>query len=62
VIGWLPRSVIDGWRQGRVECLEQAAQVRPGKLAAALEILRGWAADKGLRTARQRGRLRGGDA
>jgi hypothetical protein len=48
-IGWLPRSMIDGWRQGRVECLEQVAPVRPDKLAAALEVLRGWAADKGLR-------------
>ena len=48
-IGWLPRSVIDGWRQGRVECLEQVAPVRPDKLAAALDILRGWAAGKQLR-------------
>lgn len=47
-IGWLPRSVVDGWRQGRVECLEQVAPVRPDKLAAALDILRGWAAGKQL--------------
>jgi hypothetical protein len=47
-IGWLPQSMIDGWRQGRVECLEHLAPVRPDKLAAALEHLRGWAAGNEL--------------
>jgi hypothetical protein len=49
-IGWLPQSAVDRWRQGRVECLEQLAPVRPDKLAAALEHLRGWAAGNGLAT------------
>jgi hypothetical protein len=47
-IGWLPQSTVDRWRQGRVECLEELAPVRPDKLAAALEYLRGWAAGKAL--------------
>ena len=49
-IGWLPQRTVDRWRQGRVECLEQLAPVRPDKLAAALEHLRGWAAGNGLAT------------
>ena len=47
-IGWLPASVADAWRRGRVECLEQLAPVSPDKLAAALQHLRRWAADTGL--------------
>jgi hypothetical protein len=47
-IGWLPASLVDQWRRGRVECLERVAPVHPDKLAAALEHLRRWAADKGL--------------
>jgi hypothetical protein len=43
-IGWLPQSVVDGWRRGRVECLERVAPVHPDKLAAAMEHLRGWPA------------------
>jgi hypothetical protein len=47
-IGWLPQSAVDRWRQGGAECLEHLAPVRPDKLAAALEHLRGWAAGNGL--------------
>jgi hypothetical protein len=47
-IGWLPASVVDAWRRGRAECLEQLAPVSPDKLAAALQHLRRWAADTGL--------------
>src|SRR6266496_2565268 len=47
-IGWLPASLVDQWRRGRVECLERVAPVHPDKLASALEHLRRWAADKGL--------------
>jgi len=47
-IGWLPQSTVDGWRRGRVGCLEQVARIHPDKLAAVVEHLRGWAADKGL--------------
>ena len=47
-IGWLPQGMVDRWRQGGAECLEQLAPVRPDKLAAVLEHLRGWAAGNGL--------------
>jgi hypothetical protein len=47
-IGWLPASVVDAWRRGHAECLEQLAPVNPDKLAAALQHLRRWAADTGL--------------
>ena len=47
-IGWLPASVVDVWRRGRAECLEQLAPVSPDKLAAALQHQRSWAADTGL--------------
>ena len=47
-IGWLPASVVDVWRRGRAECLEQLAPVSPDKFAAALQHLRRWAADTGL--------------
>src|SRR6266545_830611 len=36
-IGWLPASLVDQWRRGRVECLERVAPVHPDKLASALE-------------------------
>jgi len=49
-IGWLPWSLVDQWRQGRVDCLERVAPVHPDRLAAALEHLRRWAADKGLKS------------
>jgi hypothetical protein len=48
-IGWLPWSLVEDWRSGRVDCLEQLLSVHPDKLAAALEHLRGWAADKELK-------------
>jgi hypothetical protein len=44
-IGRLPQSIADRWRQERVECLEHLAPVRPDKLAAALEHLRGVAGE-----------------
>jgi hypothetical protein len=47
-IGWLPWSVVDRWRQGRVDSLDQAMNVGPEKLAGALEMLRAWARAGGL--------------
>jgi hypothetical protein len=47
-IGWVSPSMVDTWRRGQVEHLEQLAPVRPDKLAAVLEHLRRWAADNGL--------------
>jgi hypothetical protein len=47
-IGWLSWRVVEAWRQGRLDNLEDAAQVHPDKLAASLEFLRHWAEGKGL--------------
>jgi hypothetical protein len=47
-IGWVPFSLIDSWRQGRVADLEAVAAVGPDRLASALEILRRWAQRNGL--------------
>jgi hypothetical protein len=61
-LGWLgPRSV-DAWRQGRVASLEAVVQAGPGKVSAAMELLRGWARARELQAsetayvARSRGR------
>ncbi len=48
-LGWLAPSQVDRWRQGRIESLEQALQVNPKKLTAALAALQCWAADEGLK-------------
>jgi hypothetical protein len=48
-IGWLPWSLVEDWRRGRVDYLEGVLGVRADKLAAALEQLRGWAARTGLK-------------
>jgi hypothetical protein len=47
-IGWLPGSSIDAWRQGRLPHLEDAIQTNPAKVSAALNLLRGWAEQRGL--------------
>jgi hypothetical protein len=48
-IGWLPGSLVDDWRRGRVDYLERAASVQPDKLATALRHLRRWAVREGLK-------------
>src|SRR5207249_4486626 len=48
LIGWLPASAIDAWRQGRLPYLEASIQTNPAKVAAALTLLRGWAEQRGL--------------
>ncbi|MET0234923.1 MAG: DUF2293 domain-containing protein [Kibdelosporangium sp.] len=45
-IGWLPK--IQGWEREQVEHLEAIAAVGPDKLTEAREILRRWAAARGL--------------
>jgi hypothetical protein len=47
-IGWLDASAIALWRQGRLECLERALQVRPERVAETMQVFRGWAEQKGL--------------
>lgn len=47
-IRWLPSSSVDVWRQGRVPDLEREAAVDADRLAEALELLKDWAAGRGL--------------
>ncbi|MQA87189.1 MAG: DUF2293 domain-containing protein [Streptosporangiales bacterium] len=47
-IGWLPSTLVDGWRQGRVPHLEERLPVGPDKRASALEFLQRWAQINGL--------------
>jgi hypothetical protein len=48
-LGWLAPSQVDRWRQGRIEALEQAMQVNPSKITAALTALQRWAEEEGLK-------------
>jgi hypothetical protein len=48
-IGWLPRSTIDAWQQGRLPYLEEGMQLSPGKTSTALGVLSNWAEQRGLR-------------
>jgi hypothetical protein len=47
-LGWLAPSHIAGWRQGRIETLEEALTVSPAKLSAALLRFEQWAHQRGL--------------
>ncbi|MGH9111219.1 MAG: DUF2293 domain-containing protein [Acidimicrobiales bacterium] len=47
-IGWLPQSAVDRWRQGRIDCLEDAIAVEPVRARAAVALLDEWAAGEGL--------------
>ena len=38
-LGWLHPSNMDRWRQGRVECLQQAVQVEPERVATVIRLL-----------------------
>ena len=47
-IGWLPQSLVDYWRRGRVDQLEGVGAVRADNLPVALDLLRQWAEAKQL--------------
>jgi len=47
-IGWLPQTLVDNWRHGRVDHLEELLSVAPDKRASALEYLDRWARGTGL--------------
>lgn len=47
-IGWLAPSHLAEWRQGRIECIEQALQAKPTRVAQAMRTLREWAQRQGL--------------
>jgi hypothetical protein len=48
-IGWLPPTLVEQWRQGRVEFLEGVAQANLSKLSTAMRIFRRWAERRGLK-------------
>ena len=47
-IGWLAGSHVSSWRQGRLDCLEEAMQVDPSRISEALMLFQSWAAGKCL--------------
>jgi hypothetical protein len=48
-LGWLMQNHLDHWQQGRTEHLEPLRALRPQNLAAAMDALREWAQERGLR-------------
>ncbi len=47
-LGWLDPNSARRWQQGQVESLERVMQVAPARIAEAMQLLRSWAAAKGL--------------
>jgi hypothetical protein len=47
-IGWLDPNTARRWHQGQIDCLEETLQTNPARIAEALDLLRAWAAAKGL--------------
>jgi hypothetical protein len=47
-IRWLPQSVLDQWRQGRIPSLERGIAVNLHKLSTAMHLFRSWATRRGL--------------
>ncbi|MGZ8632926.1 MAG: DUF2293 domain-containing protein [Solirubrobacteraceae bacterium] len=47
-LGWVEPRRVDEWRQGRIECLEEALQVGPDKIPVALRLFDSWAQHQGL--------------
>jgi len=47
-IRWLAGSHMSSWRQGRLDCLEQAMQVDPSRISQAMTLFESWAAGRGL--------------
>lgn len=50
-IGWIQHSNVHTWQSGRVGALEELIQGNLGRLGAAIEVLRSWAAAEGLEEA-----------
>ncbi len=47
-IRWLDTSWWERWQQGRIDTLQEGLQVRPDRLAQAMQLFRDWAESKGL--------------
>ena len=48
-IGWVPPRMLQEWRRGQIDCLEDAIQTSPARITEALKLFRGWATAKDLR-------------
>ena len=48
-IGWVPQSVVEQWRHGRLAYLECGVQANLSRLSTAMRVFRGWAQRSGLR-------------
>lgn len=48
-LGWLPPSLVDQWRQGRVDYLERVVTANLSKISTAMSLFRRWARDHRLR-------------
>ncbi|MFI6028333.1 DUF2293 domain-containing protein [Amycolatopsis magusensis] len=48
-LGWLPSARVDEWRRGQAEHLGGSIAVDTAKVRTALDYLRAWAAERGLR-------------
>ncbi len=49
-IGWVPQSLVEQWRQGRLAYFERGVQANLSRLSTAMQLFRGWAERKGLRS------------
>jgi hypothetical protein len=47
-IRWLDPGALSRWRQGRIDCLEEAIQTHPARVSEALRLFRSWALERGL--------------
>ena len=47
-IGWLDPGALKRWQQGSLDCLEDAIQTNPARIAEGMKLLRDWAAAKQL--------------
>ena len=47
-IGWVDPGTVRRWRQGQLDCLEQAMQTNPARIAEAMNLLCAWAAERAL--------------
>jgi hypothetical protein len=47
-IGWLDPGTEKRWQQGQLDCLEDAIQTNPSRIAEAMTLFRSWAAQQGL--------------
>jgi hypothetical protein len=50
-LGWLPKSSVDRWRQGREPTLIEQMSTSPDRIAEAMQALDEWARDRGLHPA-----------